>query len=158
MSKLIDISRAYSPGIAVFPNDTLYTEEFVARISHACPVNVSKITMSVHCGTHADAPYHYDENGLRMAAVDLDVFVGPCRVIDAQGVGPLVLPADIESHLKNTPPRVLLRLFAGQDSNLWNDKFRALAPETVQLLADHGVKLVGVDTASVDPSTPFDFD
>ena len=153
MSKLIDISRSYSPGSAVFPSDTPYTEEFVARIGDGVPVNVSRITMSVHCGTHADAPYHYDEQGAKIGALDLDVFVGPARVIDAQGAGPLCVPQDIAPFLNNCPPRVLLRLFAGQDSNIWNDNFRALAAETVQLLADHGVKLVGVDTSSVDPST-----
>ena len=153
MSKLIDISRSYSPSSAVFPIDTPYTEEFVARIGDGVSVNVSKITMSVHCGTHADAPYHYDEQGAKIGALDLDVFVGPARVIDAQGAGPLCVPQDIAPFLNNCPPRVLLRLFAGQDSNIWNDNFRALAAETVQLLADHGVKLVGVDTSSVDPST-----
>jgi arylformamidase len=153
VSTLIDISRPYGPGIAVFPIDTIYQEEFVARISPEVPVNVSKITMSVHCGTHADAPYHYDEQGEKIGALDLDIFVGPVRVIDAQGPEPLCFPLDIAPFLKDCPPRILLRLFAGQDSKVWNDNFRALAPETVQLLADQGVKLVGVDTASVDPSS-----
>lgn len=31
--------------------------------------------------------------------------------------------------------------------------FRALAPETVELLASRGVMLVGIDTPSVDPET-----
>ncbi len=150
---IIDISRGLRPGVAVFPIDTPYTEEFVARIGGGVPVNVSKITMSVHCGTHADAPYHYDAQGDKIAALDLDVFVGPCRLIDAQAAGPLCLPEHIAPYLKNCPPRILLRLFVGQDSNVWNDNFRALAANTVQLLAGHGVKLVGVDTASVDPST-----
>lgn len=150
---IIDISRGLRPGAGVFPMDTPYSEEFVARIGGGVPVNVSKITMSVHCGTHADAPFHYDAQGAKIAELNLDIFVGPCRVIDAQGPTPLCMPADIEMHLQNCPPRVLLRLFAGQNSNEWNENFRGLAPETVQLLAAHGVKLVGVDTASVDPST-----
>jgi arylformamidase len=150
---LIDISRSYSFGMAVFPMDTIYQEEFVARIGGGVPVNVSKFTMSTHCGTHADAPYHYDEQGARIGALDLEIFVGPCRVIDAQGAGPLCLPDDIAQFLQNVPPRILLRLFAGQDSKKWNENFRALAPKTVELLAAHGCKLVGVDTASVDPST-----
>jgi arylformamidase len=150
---LIDISRPYSPGIAVFPIDTIYQEEYVARIGDGIPVNVSKFTMSTHCGTHADAPYHYDEQGARIGALDIDIFIGPCRVIDAQAAGPLCLPEHVVPFLKNAPPRILLRLFAGQNSKKWNDAFRALAPETIELLATHGCKLVGVDTASVDPAT-----
>ena len=150
---IIDISRGLRPGAGVFPMDTPYSEEFVARIGGGVPVNVSKITMSVHCGTHADAPFHYDAQGAKIAELNLDIFVGPCRVIDAQGPMPLCMPADIEMHLHNCPPRVLLRLFAGQNSNEWNENFRGLAADTVNLLAAHGVKLVGVDTASVDLST-----
>jgi arylformamidase len=153
VSTLIDISRSYGPGMAVFPIDTPYTEEYIAQISPQVPVNVSKIVMSTHCGTHADAPYHYDEKGARIGALDLETFIGPARVIDAQHNGPLCLPEHIKPFLQNCPPRVLLRLFAGQDSKIWSDDFRALAAETVQLLADHGVKLIGVDTSSVDPST-----
>ncbi len=136
--------------------DTPYSEEFVTRIAPGVPVNVSKITMSVHCGTHVDAPYHYNEKGHRIGQVDLDVFVGPCRVIDAQGSGLLCLPADIEHHLENCPPRILLRLFAGQNSLIWNKNFRALSEDCVHLLSDHGVKLVGVDTASVDSANSKD--
>jgi arylformamidase len=153
VSTLIDITRPLSPGTAVFPIDTPYTEEYVARIGTGVPVNVAKFTMSTHCGTHADAPYHYDAEGLCIGALDLDIFVGPCRVIDAQMAGPLCLPEHVAPYLKNAPPRILLRLFAGQESKFWNENFRALAPETLELLATHGCKLVGVDTASVDPST-----
>jgi arylformamidase len=149
---LIDISRPLSRGTAVFSIDTPYTEEYVARISPQVPINVSKFTMSTHCGTHADAPYHYDEEGAKIGALGLDLFVGPCRVIGAQGAGALCLPEHVAPFLKDAPPRILLRLFAGQDSKVWNEDFRALAPETVELLAVHGCKLMGVDTASVDPS------
>jgi arylformamidase len=153
VSKLIDISRPLGIGSAVFPIDTPYTEEFVARISPNVPVNVSKITMSSHCGTHADAPFHYDEAGAKIAELDLDIFMGPCRVIDVQHETPLCMPEHVEAYLENCPPRILLRLAAGQDSKIWNDNFRALSSEAVELLARNGVQLIGVDTASVDPST-----
>jgi arylformamidase len=142
---IIDISQPITPAIAGFPQDTAYAESFVARIGPGCPVNVSRIVMSTHCGTHADAPFHYDESGKRMGDLDLDVFMGPCRVIDARAGG-------IGSSLANAPPRVLLRLMERHDPNAWNEAFRALSAETIGLLAAHGVKLVGVDGPSVDPA------
>ena len=150
---IVDISRPLSPGIAVFPMDTPYSETFVARIGPGCPVNVSAITLSAHCGTHADAPFHYDANGAKAGALPLDVFIGPCRVIDARAAGPLCLPDHIAASLGNTPPRVLLRLMDPLDPKIWHPDFRAVAPETIELLKASGVKLVGVDTASVDPET-----
>jgi arylformamidase len=146
---IIDISQPITPTIAGFPQDTPYEESFVARIGPGCPVNVSRIVMSTHCGTHADAPFHYDESGKRMGELDLDIFMGPCRVIDARG-------GDIGSWLANAPPRVLLRLMEQHDPNAWNEAFRALDGAAIDLLHAHGVKLVGVDGPSVDPATSKD--
>jgi arylformamidase len=147
---IIDISQPLTPAIKGFPIDTPYEESFVARIGPGCPVNVSRIVMSTHCGTHADAPYHYDENGARMGALDLDVFIGPCRVVDARK------EEGIAASLKGAPPRILLRLMEDHDPNIWNPDFRALSARTVELLALHQVKLVGVDGPSVDPAASKD--
>jgi arylformamidase len=147
---IIDISQPITPAIKGFPQDTPYEESFVARIGPGCPVNVSRIVMSAHCGTHADAPYHYDEGGKRIGELDLDAFMGPCRVIDARD-------ADrIASSLPGAPPRVLLRLMDRHDPDAWNPDFRTPSAETIQLLAAHHVKLVGVDGPSVDPATSKD--
>lgn len=150
---IIDISQGLSPGMAVFPGDAAYEEGWTFRIGPGCPVNVSRVAFSVHCGTHADAPLHYDADGAAVGALPLEAFIGPCRVIDARGTGPLCQPGEIESALADAPPRVLLRLSEGADPKRWPVGFRALAAETVEMLAARGVVLVGIDTPSVDPET-----
>ncbi len=149
----IDISQTLSNNITGFPVDTKYSETFVARIGEGTPVNVSKITFSAHCGTHADAPFHYDDKGEPIGAISLEPFIGPARLIDARASAPFVLPKDIKPKLKGTPPRVLLRLHDRPDPNSWNPNFRALSSDVISLLNDHGVKLVGVDTPSIDHET-----
>lgn len=153
---IIDISLPVGPAIAGFPMDTPYAEDFVARIGQECPVNVGRLTSSTHCGTHADAPLHYDADGATIGSLPLDPFIGMCRVIDARGEGQLCLPSEIERSLSRAPPRILLRLVEGNDPNVWPSGFRALAHETVSLLAQHGAVLVGIDTPSVDPETSKD--
>lgn len=150
---IIDISQGLSPGMAVFPGDAAYEEGWTFRIGPGCPVNVSRVAFSVHCGTHADAPLHYDADGAAVGALPLEAFIGPCRVIDARGAGPLCQPGEIESALADAPPRVLLRLSEGADPKRWPAGFRALAAETVEMLAARGVVLVGIDTPSVDAET-----
>jgi arylformamidase len=150
---IIDITQGLAPGMAGFPGDAGYEEGWTFRLGPDCPVNVSRVSFSVHCGTHADAPLHYDASGATAAALPLEPYIGPCRVIDARGAGPLCEPGDIISALDNAPPRVLLRLMDRLDPRVWPTGFRALAPETVQLLASRGVTLVGIDTPSVDPET-----
>lgn len=150
---IIDISQTLAPGMAVFPGDACYEEGWTFRMGPNCPVNVSRAAFSVHCGTHADAPLHYDAAGKAAGALDLDAYVGPCRVIDARGDGPLCEPHHIAAALESAPPRILLRLMDAVDASLWPSGFRAVSPATVDLLAAKGACLIGIDTPSVDPET-----
>ena len=156
MSRIIDISQPLEPGMAGFPGDAVYVETQTFRIGRDCPVNVARVSLSVHCGTHADAPLHYAADGKPIGALDLEPFIGPCRVIDARGGGPLCEPNDIVDHLVSTPPRILLRLTGGCDPHVWPKGFRALSAATIALLTSRGVRLVGIDTPSVDPETSKD--
>ena len=58
MSRLIDITPPLAPGAAVFPGDAPYKVEQTFAISADCPVNVTSVSLSTHCGAHADAPLH----------------------------------------------------------------------------------------------------
>jgi arylformamidase len=153
MKKLWDISPPVHAGAPVFPGDTAYSQQWVASIGPGCPVNVSAITLSPHVGAHADAPLHYDPTGAAIGDVDLHTFIGPCRVIHAMGCGPLVLPEHIAHAMQQLPPRVLVRMYERMPQDAFDDALPAFAPETIELLADHGVRLVGTDSASVDPAS-----
>ncbi|MCU0762124.1 MAG: arylformamidase [Hydrogenophaga sp.] len=152
MKKLWDISPAVHPGTPVFPGDTLYAQQWAATIGPGCPVNVSAITLSPHVGAHADAPLHYDAQGAAIGAVDLHAFLGPCRVVHAIGCGPLVKPEHIAHALTNLPARVLVRVYERQPQDAFDNALPAFAPATVELLADRGVLLIGIDSASIDPA------
>ncbi|MDR3066181.1 MAG: arylformamidase [Comamonas sp.] len=148
-----DISPAIHPAAPVFPGDTPYSQEWVARIGPGCPVNVSAIHLSPHVGAHADAPLHYDPQGAAIGSVDLDAFLGPCRVIHAIGCGPLIEWRHIEHAIDvDLPARVLVRTY-DQAPTGWDAELAAYAPDTVQKLADLGVRLIGIDTSSIDPAT-----
>ncbi|WP_342720684.1 arylformamidase [Acidovorax sp. FHTAMBA] len=150
--RLWDISPPVHAGSPVFPGDTAYSQQWCATIGPGCPVNVSAITLSPHVGAHADAPLHYDESGATIGDVSLDAFLGPCRVIHAIGCGPLIEWRHIAHALNSAlPPRVLVRTYATAPEH-WDGQLTAFAPDTIERLADHGVLLVGIDTASIDPA------
>ena len=153
MKRIWDISPPIHAGSPVFPGDTAYAQQWVTRISPDCPVNVSAITLSPHTGAHADAPLHYDSNGASIGAVDLYPFIGPCRVIHAMGCGPWVLPQHLEQARSALPPRVLVRLYDHLPQEHFDEALPAFAPQTIAWLADHGVALVGTDSASVDAAS-----
>jgi arylformamidase len=152
MKKLWDISPPVNASTPVFPGDTAYAQQWVARIEPGCPVNVSAITLSPHVGAHADAPLHYDPSGAAIGAVELDAFLGPCRVIHAIGCGPLVRSEHIAHALHALPARVLVRVYEHMPQDRFDNTLPAFAPETVSMLADRGVKLIGIDSASIDPA------
>ena len=152
MPRLWDISPPVAEGSPVFPGDTPYRQQWAAAIAPGCPVNVSTLTLSPHVGAHADAPLHYDPEGASVGALDLAPYLGPCRVIHAIARGPLVTWDHLAHALHDLPPRVLVRTYERAPVDRWDPQLAAFAPEAIERLADAGVTLVGIDTASIDPA------
>ena len=150
MKRLWDISPLVSEATPVFPGDTPYSMRWTWMLAGECTVNVSELRLSPHTGAHTDAPLHYDPAGVGMAEVPLDAYLGPARVIHAVGCGPLIEPQHVQAHLAEVPPRVLVRTY-GRAPEAWDPHFTAFAPATLELLAARGVRLVGLDTPSLDP-------
>jgi arylformamidase len=73
-------------------------------------------------------------------------------VIHAIDCGPLIRIEHLAHAQDDLPPRVLVRCNRKADT-VWNPAFTAYAPETVEWLASRGVRLIGLDTPSVDPAT-----
>jgi arylformamidase len=147
---LWDISPTICPDLPVWPGDTAFEAAATWEIGDGCPVRVSRMTMTTHLGAHTDAPSHYDPAGASIDAVGLAPYIGPCRVIHCIGVA-RVEPRHIQDQLHGAPARVLLRTCQVAPQRHWDPHFAAVAPETIALLASHGVVLVGTDTASLDP-------
>lgn len=153
MRELWDISPPVHAGSPVFPGDARYEQRWAASLGPGCPVNVSTITLSPHTGAHADAPLHYDADGAAIGAIALDPYLGPCRVIHAIGCGALIEWHHLEHRVDaSLPPRVLVRTYERMPVDRWDGALSAYAPDVIERLADLGVRLVGIDTASIDPA------
>jgi arylformamidase len=151
MKKLWDISPPIAPGSPLFPGDEAYSQRWTARIGPDSPVNLTAITMSPHIGAHADAPLHYADGERAIGEVELTPYLGRCRVIHAIGPPRLIQPEDLAAFAQDLPPRVLVRT-CRQAPTDWSDAFSSFAPETIGWLAARGVKLIGIDSQSVDPA------
>ncbi|HLT29026.1 MAG TPA: cyclase family protein [Myxococcaceae bacterium] len=147
-----DISPPVSERAAVFPGDTPYRRESLMDWSGGHHLALGTVHTTLHVGAHADAPLHYHPEGAPIDAVDPRRYIGPCQVVFIQAEpGERIVP----SHLGDTPitaPRVLFATGSFPDPDAWRDDFNALSPELIHHLADRGVRLVGIDTPSVDPA------
>ena len=153
MARLWDISQVLGPATPVWPGDTPFRAEENWVIGPGCPVNVARLTLSGHTGAHADAPLHYDPDGVAADRLDLTRYLGPCRVIDARHARGVVRPEDVAGALESPPPRILLRTYERFPAEAWVSDFIAASAELIDCLADLGVVLIGLDSPSMDPET-----
>lgn len=149
---LIDISRPLHNDAPHWPGDTPTAFGLAARIRAGSSCNVGKLTLSVHNGTHADAPYHYNEDGPTIDALAPELFVGPARLLDARGAA--TLSARLFSGVSDAEiaatPRILFRTDTWTDPDTFPSRWPLLDPTLPAWLAKRGVKLIGLDVPSVD--------
>ncbi len=147
--RIWDISRTVDETTAVWPGDTPFSRRWVMRIDSGCSCNVSTVTHTVHCGTHADAPLHFVAGAPAIDQVNLANYVGPCRVLTAQSRDCL-RPADLAGLDLRAEERLLVRGPVALRDDEWRDDFFHCSVEAAQLVARGGLKLLGLDTPSMD--------
>lgn len=144
---LIDISRPLSPATAVWPGDQPVDWNWTTRIDEGSSVNLGALHLSVHAGTHADAPRHVQQEGDTTDAFDLSTFIGPAEVVSVDA--DIIMPHHVEDV---SAERVLFQTNASAlSAEEWPNTITALHPDTVSTLAESGVVLIGTDAPSVDP-------
>ena len=149
---IIDISRPIYSGMPVWPGDTPVHLAKTVRIADGGPVNLNSISMSIHAGTHVDAPWHYADTGATMERVAPGIYTGPARIIDARGHGSLGHGLFDGIDLAPTP-RVLFRTDAWKDPGVFPEDWPTMEESLPAWLASQGVKLAGFDVPSVDKLT-----
>jgi arylformamidase len=148
---LYDITRMVKPSLSVWPGDTPFSVQRLLQISDGAAVNLTTLTLSAHTGTHADAYFHYEPGGAHPAAMNLDAYIGPAKVVTVKRRDGGLLPEDF-AHVDLTGVRRLLIHSHVSDlpDDEWPSEFPYLTVELIDWLADLGVVLIGLDSPSVD--------
>ncbi|MEV4253130.1 cyclase family protein, partial [Spirillospora sp. NPDC049652] len=153
----VDLTHPVESGMPVYPGDPEVLAEAALTVP-ADGANVARLHLGSQSGTHVDAPFHIDDALPRMAELPLERFAGPVVVMDATGVpgraiGPDALPDGLA-------PGVVLLVRTGWSERWGSEEYWTsapyLAPETAAAVIAAGVRTVGVDTPSVDPSDSLD--
>ncbi len=146
---IYDLSPAITPGMPVWPGDAPYTLDWTLRTADGHSVNLSRVTLSPHTGAHADAYHHCSDDGVTMEAMPLEPYLGPARVVDCPGDGPIDRKR-LEDAGWRGARRLLLKTRKGAPADPYAVPFAHLTPEAVELFHADGVILVGLDTPSMD--------
>ena len=159
--QIFDVSRTLSADLPPWPGDVAFRYQVNGRIAEGSSVNVGSIEMSLHNGTHADAKFHFDDNGWTIDEAKLETYFGPAVVVDLtqryigapqDGRWPQVLISDLEhaaDDLRETG-RLLLKTGVWREPGLFPDPIPTLARGVPEWLQSLGVKLLGLDVPSVD--------
>ncbi|MBB2479706.1 arylformamidase [Bacillus sp. APMAM] len=146
----IDISQPLTNDIAVWPGDTPFSFEVTVTKEQSGSVNIGKLTMSVHTGTHIDAPYHFDSNGRKVKELDVSIYVGNARVIDVSHLE-TIGANELEEFDLSGISRLLFKTKSISNPTIFPNSIPFLHPNLGPYLKQKGIKLIGVDIPSVDP-------
>jgi arylformamidase len=147
---IYDISPPISPALRVWPGDTPPAREVLLDMKAGANLTLSTLHATVHLGAHADAPSHYGADAPPIDQRPLDLYLGPCEVVrPAARCGAMVTPADLGGRAPRAP-RLLLATGTFPDPTVFNEDFASFSPDLIDHLHARGVRLIGIDTPSID--------
>ena len=134
--EIIDISKDLLTS-ELYPGDPKPEVSVFSALARGDECNMARISATLHCGTHADAPLHFISGGNSIGAAELDRFIGECSVIK-------VPPGRITGQYADEFfPKGAQRLLLKSGGTAYFDKTGA--EETAYL----GYKLIGTDSMSI---------
>lgn len=163
--EIIDISQPVTSRLACFPGDVPFHRDVTLSYQDSSVINLCAFTMSPHVGTHADAPIHIHgelpESGLPLSPeglatvgqLALDPFIGPAVIVDLSPYHGAIQWSQVQAQLEAYsvfPERILFKTTHSIRYEIFEERYAWLSVDLIEQLGQRGVKLVGVDTPSVD--------
>jgi len=154
-SEWIDVTAALDPATTpVYEGDAPMKFEFLKDMRKGDGFTLSVYSLGAHSGTHIDAPMHFIRDGIAVDQVSVGRLIGPVRVINIPDHVQKIDAAELNQHGWRGAERVFFRtrssLRGWMTSASFHRDFAYIAPDAAQLLADAGVKLVGIDYISAE--------
>jgi arylformamidase len=147
--EILDISMVLEDKMPVYPGDPYFESKVFSSIVGGDPVNLTKLCLGSHSGTHIDAPKHFYQNGQTIDQLSLADLSGVARVIDV-GLAKSITAEILARHHIKKGERLLLKT---ANSRLPLDKFYEnyvyLEEEAAAYLVERSIKLVGIDYLSI---------
>lgn len=160
--KLIDLSHLVENTMLIYPGDIKPLIEPLRSIDEN-GATITKLILSTHTGTHADAPKHMLKRGRAVHEIPLENFVGDAWIFDfsykASGTG--IMKDDLKDKTHVRPGDIVL-CYTGSSDNLGNEgsdtQYVYLNKSAADWLVRKKVKAVGIDSLSVERFESKDYD
>ena len=151
-----DVTFTIEQGMTVWQGDDPVQLFRQQKIEDGANANVSFVGMSVHTGTHIDAPFHFLKAGYGVEQIPLDLLVGEVQVVqipeEAKVIDAIVLEKIV---FKPGIKKILFKTAVSLQRTLLTQGFKtdfvAVAADAAQILVDKGVSVIGIDYLSIAP-------
>lgn len=157
----VDLSYPLSSNTPLFPGTPCVELESIERTEDPPPtgrrsLNVTRLSMVVHTGTHMDAPFHFFPSGLTIDQMPLEQCMGPASLLKLTDLATgseidLTAVPGLKDKLSRTRKLILNTGWARHwgSPRYFTDHPR-ISAESAAFLVDCGINLIGVDMPSVD--------
>ncbi|MCL5068404.1 MAG: cyclase family protein [Thaumarchaeota archaeon] len=151
----VDLSQGLANGMPVYPGDP--EPSFVpAATLEKNGVNLTRMTLGSHTGTHVDAPMHFVQGGMTVDQIPVSRFIGEAYVADlsSKQIGSGITSKDLEAIGGKFKEDDILLCYTGT-SDLWgrleaNSNFTYLEPDGADYLVSRKIRGFGIDFLSVE--------
>lgn len=150
-----DVTATLDPATTpVYEGNAPLVFDFQLDMRKGDALSLSKLSLGAHSGTHIDAPQHFIRDGISIDKVPLDALIGRARVIEIPDNVQSIDAAELNRHKWRDAERVIFRtrsaMHGWMSSPTFHHDFAYVAPDAARLIADAGIKLVGIDYISAE--------
>jgi arylformamidase len=161
MRAVIEFGRATDLTHTIFDGMTTYVGDPKPSIKRVKTldtdgVNLSRLTLGSHTGTHIDAPFHFINGGKTVDQLEADSLCAEAVVLDfsQKSPGSGIGKDDLSTYDKMVNPHDIVLLYTGM-SRHWKEewarrKFIYLTEDGADWMVKHKVRAVGIDYLSVE--------
>jgi arylformamidase len=154
--KAIDLTHELANGMPIYPGDPSPSFERSATIEKN-GVNLTKLVLGSHTGTHTDAPIHFIPGGEPIDEIPVASFIGEALVVDLSRTKPIgsgVLPSDLQKYDSQIRQDDIVLLYTGS-SDKWGDpavnqNYTYCTKEAAEYFVSKKVRAVGIDFLSIE--------
>lgn len=146
---IYDITPLVNEDLPIWPGDVCYKRRLSKDMADGDLSTCSYASMTLHLGSHVDAPCHMVRDAESIDMMELDFYWNKCQVIKVViGNGERIMPEHFGDEI--VAPIVLFKTNTFNYKKAFQKNFAALSVEVVDFLRSKGVITIGIDTPSVD--------
>ena len=148
--KIHDVSILIYPGMLKWIDDQDVELKQEASIKNGDAYNFSRLTCSVHIGTHIDAPYHFTADGKTVDRLSLHGLIGKALVVQTNTDA--ITATELSDIDFTTYKRILFKTRNSEllKSEAFSKDYVSLDYSAAESLVKHNASVVGIDYLSIE--------